>query len=309
MMSQSQPDATLLPFSPATLGYLGPPGSHSHTAALALQQAQWLTTPVQLNPCTSLLDILTQTHHGQLTLGLIPIENALEGSVHEVVDSLHTQALHVLAEFTRPIKHGLLAHAYATLQTITTVYSHPQALGQCRQTLQRLLGASVTLMPCASTAQAAHHVATQNSPTVAALGTYQVAEMLGLTCVVPQMSDEDDNQTRFLLVTGPKIGTYPFIAEPLTAQAPSKTALSVDIGDYPGSLIDVLLVFKRANINLTRIESRPSRKGLGRYHFYIDVAADLTQPAYASLLPDLQAYYCNHIHSLGPYPQLGLLVH
>jgi prephenate dehydratase len=285
--------------SPDTIGYLGPDGSHSSAAARAFADSPFW--PGGFNPvrCATLLDVLQGAEQGDFTIGILPVENALEGSVTEVIEGLHQAQVRVLAEFTRPIVHGLLVRFGTSWADITTLVSHPQALGQCRHTVRQQLPQS-TVLPVASTAQAAEQVA--NGLASAALGTAEVADMLNLTVLQPQMSDNPNNQTRFMVLTA-----HPTLTLTHTDAMPVKTALRVDVGDYPGSLVDVLLVFKRANLNLTRIESRPSRLGLGRYQFYIDVAADLNQLNTQSLLPDLSQYFCTQVEAKGPFKQLGQL--
>ena len=282
-----------------TLGYLGPDGSHSAAAARAFAGSAFWSAAFNPVRCPTLLDVLLGVEQGNFSVGILPVENALEGSVTEVIEGLHQADLRVLAEFTRPIVHGLLVKPGTRLTDITTLVSHPQALGQCRHTIRQQLPLA-TVLPVASTAQAAELVA--NGQASAALGTAEVADLLNLTTLTPQMSDNPNNQTRFMVLTA-----QPDFVLPHTANLPVKTALRVDVGDYPGSLVDVLLVFKRANLNLTRIESRPSRLGLGRYQFYIDVAADLTTETTQSLLPDLAQYFCTQVEAKGPFYQLGQL--
>jgi prephenate dehydratase len=283
-----------------TLGFLGPMGSHTSAAAEAfLASPFWQGQPVERVLCPSLLDTLLDLEQGRLAMGIIPVENALEGSVTEVMEGLHQTPIAVQAEFTRPIVHGLLVRPGTT--RINTLVSHAQALAQCRQTLRRQFGSALQVLPAASTAQAAQQVA--NGQADAALGTHAIANTLGLEVRVAQMSDAPHNQTRFLALGCGALQQ--------TDGLPVKSSIRVDFGDnggdYPGALVDVLLVFKRANINLTKIESRPSKLGLGRYQFYIDVASDVTTAPNRALIDELNQYFCHHVHCLGPYYQLGLL--
>jgi prephenate dehydratase len=293
------------------LGFLGPEGSNSHMAAQSLIEADcWAQPlPLTLQPCSTLLDTLDQVASGVLPMAVIPVENALEGSVAEVVEGLHQLNINLLGEFTRPIVHGLLVKPGTALAQLHTLYSHPQALGQCRQTVRTMLPALGAVLPVASTAQAAEWVLQDPTGGVAALGPHPLAARHGLQVLHAQMSDQPDNQTRFLWVMTQHLPAISLVEMGLPASSPVKTSIKVDLSDYPGSLVDVLLVFKRANLNLTKIESRPSRRGLGRYQFYMDVAANLSIAPYDELVKDLVRYFCEDVHVMGPYVDMSQLTH
>jgi prephenate dehydratase len=278
------------------LTYLGPEGSHSHQVALRLLGqspfSQWVS---DLQAAPSLQALLASPGWG-----LLPYENALNGSVIESLEGLQDHPGHPVCELQVPIRHSVLVKPGTEPGQIHTVLSHPQALGQCRERIHTVLGPQVLQVPLASTAEAARQVA-DGPPGLAALGTTTAAKQYGLTVLIEDLSDGPGNMTRFL-VLAPQPVQYDGWSE-----MPVKTSLCLEIPDRPGSLVDVLMLFKLEGLNLSKIESRPARNGhFGQYRFYLDVQADLTAAPYKDFLTYLARHTQQH-WVVGPYCNLGIL--
>jgi prephenate dehydratase len=293
------------------LGYLGPQGSHSHGAIKGLVEALGHCSdslPVfRATPYPSLEVLMQAIAKGETPLGVLPIENLLEGAVVDVLETIGLQRLPLapLAEWQHHIQHALIAPAGVSLGNIRKVLSHPQALGQCRHTLQNLLQQGYFSIPTASTAQAVSQLnETQYATQSAALGTPEAASLHGLHVLETNVGDSPDNTTRFLLVCSVNQHAYwqDYLNNTLssTTKAVYKTSFGFSVENKPGALVDTLQFFKSFRLNLVRIESRPSRRKLGEYWFFVDVLANATGSNYDVLWEQLQQS-CQVVHRLGPY--------
>jgi prephenate dehydratase len=247
---------------------------------------------------------------GLLQWAVLPVENVLEGSVIEVISQMGLQQKRLvpLLEFTFSIQHCLMLSSGCSLGDVKRVLSHPQALGQCRETLVKHLGPDLSWEWTTSTAEAARRLS-EASPEehLAAIGSEAAASAFGLTIALPAISDHPDNHTRFWLVAGSEtMAGQDHSLSKITAALPRKTSLCLAMRDRAGVLADVLTHFKSAAINLTKIESRPSRQNLGQYHFHLDAEGDLSQASFTPLF-DLLAEDTVYLHQLGSYPVLGRL--
>ena len=262
------------------LGYLGPEGSHSH--GCASQMASKLETflsdshaEVILTTVPSLHQLIRRTGDGSVDYAIVPVENALEGSVIEVMEAIGGRAhedtpIQPVMEMKVAIRHALISKS-RTPDAIHKIISHPQAIGQCRQKLIRRYGSEVELKMSASTSEAVKLIKNMDVDQAdhwAALGSKAAAEQFGLTVLDEDMSDGAGNQTRFLLITGKQNNKQ--LSLPAGSDISHKTAFCFTFDDRPGALVDTLLVFKNHGVNMTRIESRPSKKKLGDYVFYVD---------------------------------------
>ncbi|MBX2860085.1 MAG: prephenate dehydratase [Vampirovibrio sp.] len=292
-----------------SIGYLGPEGSNSHSACLRLIDSGWLSATaekkaVELTPFATMRQTLAAVGQSKVTYGFVPIENSLQGSVVEVMESigLSRHGLTVYAEALVPIVHGLIqlespqnGHA-----PIKTVISHPQALAQCQETLMAAFGESVELKHAASTSEAVRILKATGDPAMAAIGTAAAAKLYDLPVTQPQMSDASGNTTRFLLISN--------VDQPCPLarkeDTPVKSSLCLGLKDRPGVLVDTLQVLKDHGANLTRIESRPSRKRVGNYVFYLDVDGSLMGEAQAKVMAYLEEA-SDYVHLTGPYTVLG----
>jgi prephenate dehydratase len=255
------------------LGYLGPRGTFSEVAAHRYCERK----KCELVEYSSLEDILRGVASGMLEEGIVPVENSTEGSVGIVFDLLAgPYDLAVRGELLVPVVHSLLVRPGVALREIEKVLSHPQALAQCRGFLHKELPAA-KWQECSSTAAAAVMVAGSKQPWAAlapaATGVY------GLEVLIQEANDCPDNVTRFWVIGREQL--------PCTADV-CKTSLVFSVCDCPGALYLVLREFALRDINLTRIESRPAKRRLGEYIFFLDFIGSTIDPAIQNLLSDLK---------------------
>ncbi len=251
-------------------GYFGPEGTYTQEALLADTAGLELETV----PLPTIYDTVMAVHDGTVDRALVPIENSLEGAVNATLDALamETDDVGIVGEVVHPIRHCLIARSELELTDIEAVVSHPQANAQCARFIRtRLSGAR--LLAGSSTADAVRLVAGHDGPW-AALGNRIAAERYG--CVVLRAGVEDvaDNETRFVWLA--RAGTPPGGPGAWNGAAvlgPWKTAIVFwGVGsESPGWLVACLSEFAQRGVNLTRIESRPRKQGLGRYMFFVDL--------------------------------------
>jgi prephenate dehydratase len=290
--SPQTPAAGARPGAHGRIGYLGPAGTFTEQALFT--QADLCTA--ELVPMASIPEILAATTDGTIDAGFVPIENAIEGTVTDTQDGLvHTHDLLVQREVVIPVSLHLLVVPGASIQDITTVVSYPHALGQCRSFLDSHIP-GVSLEATHSTADAAQLLATSGDRSMAAIATSRAAELYGLDILAPEIEDHPDNATRFLLVARH------------TVPAPTgydKTSLVVfQHADTPGSLLDMLLEFSIREVNLTKLESRPTRRGLGDYCFLVDLEGHIHDGVVADAVRSLKAKQAD-VKFLGSYPAAG----
>ncbi|MDY6780042.1 MAG: prephenate dehydratase [Halobacteria archaeon] len=231
-----------------TVATLGPEGTYSHRAALKVAD--------EVRFYDGVPEVAEAVEAEEVGSGVVPIENSIEGSVNATLDVLSEYDLYVTAEITVEVRHALLARSDA----FDVVASHPQALAQCR-TFLRDNYPDAEMRSVSSTAEGVRIA--RDDPTVAALAHPSLAGE-GVEVVAEDVHDEEGNTTRFV-----RVGTQPVVED---ERAPdSKTSIIVYPGkDRPGLLYDILGIFKERGVNLTRIESRPSKRELGDYVFHLD---------------------------------------
>jgi prephenate dehydratase len=282
------------------VGFLGPDGTFSQEAVMAALG----TASFEPAPQPTLHDTVMAVHDGEVDRALVPIENSLEGSVNATLDALafETDDVVILGELVHPIRHCLIAREPVATEAVRTVVSHPQAGSQCARFLRTRLPRA-TLVPAASTADAVRAVAARRGEGEpwAALGTRLAAELYGCHVLEADVEDVAGNETRFVWIgrAGPE---PPEAAE----QGPWKTAL-VFWGagsEAPGWLVRCLAEFASRGINLTRIESRPRRQGLGRYMFFLDLEGREADPHVADAVAALRAH-AETVRVLGSFPAAG----
>ena len=274
------------PASDATprIAFLGPEGTFTDQAAAAAGP------DFQRVPFPSIVEVIDAVRHGRCELGIVPIENSIEGSVTTTVDELAfgEGGVAIRAELNIPIALHLVAAPGTALDTVKVVRSHPQALGQVRGWLAAHLP-TVGVEPVASTAEAARQAAEGEG--VAAVGSLIAAERHTLTVLASQIQDYHGNETRFA-VLGRRL-TPPSGAD--------KTSIVVFMGpDRPGQLLRILDEFASRGINLTKIESRPTKQRLGEYCIFIDCAGHMTEPRVADALRALHRHV-EGLRLLGSY--------
>jgi prephenate dehydratase len=278
------------------VGYFGPEGTFTHEALIdALGDAD----AYQLVPLATIYDTVMAVHHGEVERSLVPIENSLEGSVNATLDalSLETEDVAIVGEVVHPIRHCLIARTPLELSAIEAVVSHPQANAQCARFIRtRLPGARV--LAGSSTADAVRMVAEHDGPW-AALGNRVAAERYGCQVLRAGVEDVADNETRFVWlghVHAPDEVTP-------TSTGPWKTAIVFwGIGsEAPGWLVRCLAELADRDVNLTRIESRPRKQGLGRYMFFADFEGRDSEPHVAEALAALRGHV-EVLRVLGSFP-------
>jgi prephenate dehydratase len=273
------------------VGYLGPAGTYSEEALRASAAA--VAPTVEEVPLPTIYDAVMAVHDGDVDRAVVPIENALEGAVSVTLDALALDAtdVRIVGEVVHPIHHCLVAARPLELAEIRRVISHPQATAQCRAFLRsRLPGVEVVVAPSTSDAVVS---ARDSSEPVAALGSRLAAELYGCQVLVADVEDHPDNVTRFVWLA------------PASAagDAGSKTTLVFwGSGDQsPGWLAHALQELADRRVNLTRIESRPRKQGLGRYMFFADLEGRDSEPHVAEALTALRSHV-EVLRVLGSYP-------
>jgi prephenate dehydratase len=277
-------------------GYLGPSGTNSH-AALAAAPGDW--EPV---PLPTVAAVVGAVQSGELPRALVPIENSREGGVGATLDALVFDAPDVVmvGELVHRVSYCLAAAEPISPDAIRTVHSHPQATAQCAGFLHRRLP-HATIVAASSTADAVRAVAEgavlAGPLPHAAIGTRHAAELYGATILAEEIEDDEDNATRFAWIAR-RDG-----AGAAHGAAATKTALVFwGGGDLaPGWLVACLNEFADRSINLTRIESRPRRVGLGHYMFFCDLLGDVAEPAVAAAVAGLRGH-CEAVRILGSFP-------
>jgi prephenate dehydratase len=281
--------------SEATIAFLGPAGTFTE-AALRSQQD---LVAARLLPYESFVQILAAVSAGEVDFGFVAIENSLEGTVNVALDQLIFQHdLLIVREVVLPITQSLLAPQGVPLGGIKQVLSYPHATAQCRTWLAANLP-EATEVAATSTAEAARQVAASADRSSAAIGTGLAASLYGLDVLVDDIADNSSgNVTRFVLVARPESG----IPAPTGHDKTSIVCFQAD--DRPGSLHRILGQFSARDINLVKLESRPTKQGLGDYCFIIDFEGHVGEEMIADCLRDLHTGL-RELKFLGSYPAVG----
>jgi prephenate dehydratase len=277
------------------VGYLGPKGSFTEAAAATLlPKAERL-------PYRSIPDTMDAVAEGKVEQAVVPMENAIEGSVNITLDYfIHHQRMNMAAEIVAPIEQHLLIDPSRAddWKQVKTVYSHPQAVAQCHQFLRECLP-DAEIAYTNSTASAAKYVMENPGENAAAIANDIAAKAYGLSMAQKKINDYDHNRTRFLLLTK---GEKPFQHELITEETQYKTSMMISLSsDFAGALHQVLAAFAWRRINLLRIESRPTKTGLGNYFFIVDAAMKKDDVLIPSVTEELRTLGCG-VHILGSYP-------
>ena len=251
------------------VGFLGPPGTYSEEVAKNL-----FGDSVTFLPFASIDAVIRAVASGEIPQCVVPIENSLEGSVNATLDTLaHEVELYISREIIMPVRHNLLTKEAG--RGVRLVLSHPQALAQCRRTLARLYPAA-TCRAVDSTAEAARQVAA-GEPGLAAIGSRAAATLYGLELLAADIQDTASNCTRFV-----SLGVFP-IDSSMPGRWKTSIVCQID-GSRPGSLYHILADFAEREVNLTKIESRPARTGLGASLIFLDMEGGAGDPQVLSAL-------------------------
>lgn len=237
------------------IAYLGPPGTFTEEAALLYDSS------AQLIPVPTIPGVASAVSSGMAEEGVVPIENSLEGSVTDTLDLLiHDSALLIRKELVLPVEHQLLVKPGTESGDIKVLYSHPQSLGQCRRFIERVLP-KADVVAALSNAAAVQDMMEASTP-AAAIGTRRAAELYGAEILAKDIQDHASNVTRFVVLA----------AEDHPRSGADKTSICFSFDDdRPGALVEVLQEFSQRDINLAKVESRPTKESLGRYIFLIDM--------------------------------------
>ena len=274
------------------VAFLGPEGTFSEEALLASLDAQERDRVDPL-PLPTIYDCVTAVEDGRAQRALVPIESSVEGSVNATLDALvfETQDVRIVGEVVHPVRHSLIARTDLPFEDITRVVSHPQASGQCARFLRRRLG-KAEVVSAASTADAVRIVASSDE-SWAALGTRLAADLYGCTVLEDGVEDQAENETRFVWLA--RDGTA------ATGGALKTSIVFWGLSDAPGALVEVLQEFATRGVNLSKIESRPRKQGLGRYIFFADLEGGEGDPPIAEALATVERRV-ERLRVLGCYP-------
>lgn len=260
-----------------SIAHLGPAGTYAEAAALHYSQYLSRTTQAtyQLQPYPTIPLTIQAVAVGEAPLAIVPIENSVEGGVTMTLDSLwQMDQLQIHGALLMPIRHAFLSHG-EDIDRIQRVYSHPQALSQCLQWLTRNLP-QAEIIPINSTAEGLKYL---TDPMAATIASERAAELSQVPILARAINDYPDNCTRFILLSREVSmgGAYTSLACTLPANC-------------PGGLVQALQIFAKRHINLSRIESRPTKRSMGEYLFFVDLEADARDALTQAALQDLQAH-------------------
>ena len=272
---------------PLLIAYLGPEATNTHAAAVKKFGAS-----VDYHAMAGISDIFTAVEKGEADLAVIPIENSTEGSVRETLDSFVESDLKIVGQIYLEINHALITRS--PLEKVLRVYSKDQALAQCRHWLQRHLP-HAQLVDAPSTSRAVQIA--KEDPTAAAIAGEMAAETYGVPIAARNIQDKADNTTRFFVLGRKAAGPV--------GGGKDVTSFLVSLGDeaaaHSGSLLRMLMPFAERGINLSKIESRPSKKRPWDYFFFIDVTGHFDDPPMKEAVAELRKF-CPHVKCLGSYP-------
>jgi prephenate dehydratase len=279
-----------------SVGYFGPEGTFTHEALLSAFNGT--DRGAELVPLPTIHDTVMAVHDGIVERALVPIENSVEGAVNATLDTLaiETEDVAIVGEVVYPISQCLIAKSPLELPAIEVVASHPQATGQCRHFLRTRLPAA-RVIAASSTAEAVRTVAEHVGPW-AALGNRLAAELYGCTVLQAGVEDVPGNETRFVWLA--------HASRQLEAASPSRDWKTAIVfwgpgAEAPGWLVGCLSELATRGVNLTRIESRPRKQGLGRYMFFADMEGRDTDRNVAEALEGLRGHV-EVLRVLGSFP-------
>lgn len=274
----------------ATIAYLGPRGTFTEAALRAMP----VSAGAELVPHPSVLSALTAVRKGEAALALVPIENSSEGTVSVTLDELASgDALCIVDEYAHPVQFALMARRGVTLDAVRRIATHPAAEAQCRRWLHEHLPEAVVI-PALSTAAAAAGLVDESGYD-AAIAPALAAEHYALDLLADDIGDHDYAATRFVLVSRP--------APPPAPTGSDKTTLVLFMrADHAGALLEILTEFAVRGVNLTRIESRPTKRALGDYFFVVDAEGHVADERLGQAMTGLHRV-CAAVRYLGSYPR------
>ena len=269
------------------VAFQGERGAYSESAVYT-----YFGDETEVKPCRDLTEVFESVDKQEVPVGVVPVENSLEGSVNQTYDLFLTHNLKVSGEVIIRISHCLIANPSTSLEAVKTVYSHPQALAQCRSFLERL---GSDLIPTYDTAGSVKILKEKGLKNAAAVASEKAAEIYGMKILAREIEDTPTNYTRFFVISkndSPKTGK-------------DKTSIIFAATHTPGSLYHALCEFAKRNINLTKIESRPTKQKAWEYNFYLDFEGHRTEENCVAALNALEKSGA-FLKILGSYPKAAL---
>ncbi|MDA0638656.1 prephenate dehydratase [Nonomuraea sp. MCN248] len=271
------------------IAYLGPEGTFTEEALRLLEPG------AERLPSATVTAALNAVRSGEADAAVVPLENSLEGGITTTLDEFAWgEPLLITAELLLPVRFSLLVRPDTGLAHIKRVYTHPAAITQCRGFLNREL-ADAVVVSAPSTAAAAQEVSLPGSPYDAAIAARIAGEHYGLVELLDDIGDRSDTVTRFVRVTRP--GPLP---EPTGSDRTTLVVFLAD--DHPGALLEMLTEFSVRGVNLSRIESRPTGQGIGRYFFHFDLEGHVADARVGEAIAGLHRI-CGEVRFLGSYPR------
>ena len=268
------------------IAYLGPVGTFTQAAAL-----KHFGHSASTIAFASIAQVFREVEVENCSFGVVPVENSIEGTINHTLDMLMNSGLQICGEVALPIHQNLLSRT-GERGAIKKIYSHQQSLAQCRGWLDENFP-GIERIALSSNAEAAKRAGYEDG--AAAVGGVSAAERYGLTIIAGNIEDETDNTTRFLVLS----------RQAVAASGKDKTSVLFSMPSQPGSLLDMLACFARHNVNMTRIESRPSRRERWEYIFFVDVDGHQQDEAIARALVELNEAAAM-LRVLGSYPKAVL---
>lgn len=244
------------------VSFQGERGAYSEDAAIS-----FFGNTVETVPLSTFTEVVEATENGKTDYSVLPVENSLEGSVGESYDLLFSTTLNVVGEIYYRVRHCLIG--FDKIQNIDTVYSHPQALGQCRKFIQRY---KLKMVPAYDTAGSVKIIKELNKKNISCIASKRASEIYGVPTIIEGIEDNTNNYTRFLVLSKTK------------ASQGDKTSIIFSVKHEAGTLYNILREFNEYKINLTKIESRPNKSTPWEYNFYVDFDGSQEEPKIAELL-------------------------
>lgn len=274
------------------IAYLGPGGSYTEMAKdLFCEKYELNAHQTPMNTIKSVLEFID---NNPTAVGILPVENSIEGAVRETIDNLirtNNTNVRILSEIVIPIRHCLLSRT-TELYSISGVISHPHALAQCQNFIHNELPRNLNIIEAVSTAEAARSLQNYNL-TYAAIGSEKTADIYNLNVLKCNINDDPDNKTRFAL-----IGDF---ETPKTEN--DNTTLAFSTENKPGALLEILQIFQEYEINLSYIDSRPSKTIFGEYTFFVDFDGHISDEKTVKLLEEIKKH-TKYYRLVGSYERL-----
>ncbi len=266
------------------VGFQGEPGAYSEEAIV-----QHYHREAEPKPCRTVSDVFNGVASGKMDAGMIPVENSIGGNVYESYDLLISSNLHVIAEVYLKVHHCLISNRGSSKGELKKVYSHPQALEQCRKFVS---GLGAEMLSSYDTAGSVMAIKKSGAVDSAAIASRRAADIYGLAVLAENIEDNPNNTTRFLVIS----------REQIVSAGKLKTSIVFQVPNTPGSLYNAMGLFAKRGINLTKIESRPSKERQWEYFFLLDFEGSTRESGAAEALDELRRI-ATFVKVIGSYPE------